>query len=210
MKGLKILLLLVGFFPVFTGITTACRKYTIKELEEKLIYSGYLSTLQASYWVVEQGQEIVPYLGILLKDYHKYANDPITAGAYPFNILWSLGQIGGTSSLQVLKMFLEILPEDEIATLAIDAIELRKRKNVQTYGLLLLEEAKVYSEPRMDSKVLTKITFGQTVKKIQAFIENKNEEGPRAGPAVYDYIEVPGLKVKGYIQRRGDDFSPVM
>lgn len=184
---------------------------SLAEVEGRMAQGGYLDTLRASYWAAEQGEAIIPILAELLYHPGKYQKEPFAAaGAYPFNVIWALAHIDSNRSLQILLKYSGWTKETinhGIAALAIKGFRLRRSKQSKAYGVLVRAEAKLLARPSENATVLKLLKSGQSVRVLKPYLENPKEEGPRGGPAVFDYIErIPGGE-RGYIQRFGGDFT---
>ncbi len=168
----------------------------IAEIIEQ-IDRGYFESMYAAYWLLEQGEDIVPYLDQVLSIY----DWPEIYGAYPLNVYWALGHIGGDEAEQVL---LKHASEDEDAGLALKG--LRSRKHNPNKGIMSFD-SEVMSQPRIESEALDSVNRGDTIIILDSFIVNEEEIGPRGGYAIYDYIKVVDTNIDGYVQRIGVDFS---
>lgn len=199
---------LIIFFLFFS---VSASGLTLKEVEARMVYGGYLDTLYVAYWAAKQGEVIVPLLGKVLFKYPKYQNEPsASAGAYPFNIIWALAQIDSDHSLKILIKFFGWTTDKlnhELAQLAIEGFQLRRSKQGKTYGILVRREAKLLEKPSEKAGVRRVVRSGQKVRIVKSYIENLNEEGARSGPAVFDYVELIPQEDRGYIQRFGGDFT---
>ncbi len=168
----------------------------VAEIIDQLNVS-YGESVHAAYWLLEQGKEIVPYLDQILGMYDWQE----IHGAYPFNVYWALGHIGGVEAEQVL---LKHATEDEDAELALKG--LRSREHNPNKGIMSFD-SEVMSKPRIESEILGFVNRGDTIIILDSFIVNEEEVGPRGGYAVYDYIKVVDTNIDGYVQRIGVDFS---
>jgi hypothetical protein len=203
---LKILVsFLLAFFISFSVLG---HDVNLKKAEERMVKGGYLDTLHASYWAADQGEAIVPLLERMLYNPQKYQKDPLAAtSAYPFNVIWALAHIDSDRSLKVLMKFSLWANTDfdkEVAGLAIQGFRLRRSKGDKTLGVLVRTEAKLLERPSRSAPVLKLLKSGQSVRVIKPCLENQKEEGPRGGPAVFDYIELIPEGGRGYIERVGD------
>lgn len=180
---------------------------TLRDMEERLVRSGYSETLDNAYWAVDQGEKIVPTLERLLKNKQRYRNELGGAtGAFPFNVYWALAHIPSEKALLVLERQSD--PEERmVRQLAIKGFELRRKMKGQKYGVTG-EGQKLLAGSSERSKLLANLPTGTAVKILREMIRNEKEMGARGGPATFDYIQVIATKAKGYIQRAGDDFSP--
>ncbi len=182
-----------------------------KEVEGRMANGGYLDTLHASYWAAGQGEAIVPILEAMLYQEQKYQKEPFSAtSAYPFNVIWALAHIDSNRSLQILMKFAGWTTKNfnkDVARLAIKGFQLRRTKHSKAYGVLVRAEAKLLERPSEKAPVLKLLTSGQGVRVLKSYLENQKEEGPRSGPAVFDYIELIPEGGRGYIQRFGGDFT---
>ncbi len=188
---------------------------SLKEVEGRMAKGGYLDTLYASYWAAEQGEAIIPILEEMLYKPKKYQKEPFAAtSAYPFNVIWALAHIDSNHSLKILMKFsgwtTDKLNKD-VAELAIKGFQLRRTKQSKVararYGVLVRAEAKLLGQPSESAQVLKLLKSGQSVEVLKPYLENEKEEGPRGGPAVFDYIELIPEGERGYIQRFGGDFT---
>jgi hypothetical protein len=182
---------------------------TLQEAENRLIRGGYLETLHNAPWAAAQGGAMVPLLSQMLQKSQAYDRELGGAtGAFPFNVLWALAHIRQPGALQVLEKY-SAASRDPNATLALQGWHLRADMKNPRCGVLI-NDAPLLAQPSETALVLKNLKSGQTVKIEQEKIAAPGEEGPRGGPAHYDRVElIPGGE-KGYIQRRGDDFSPFM
>jgi hypothetical protein len=182
---------------------------TLEELENRLVRGGYTETLWNAPWAVEQGEAIVPLLGQMLQKRKAYDEELGGAtGAFPFDVVWTLGHIPQPSALRVLEKY-AAASHDPGAALAIKAWKLRAQEKGPGYGVLT-NDAPLLSIPATQAQVVKELKAGQAVKIIRAAITIPGEEGPRGGPAQYDQVELLPGGEKGYISRAGDDFSPFM
>jgi hypothetical protein len=184
---------------------------SLNEVEERMVKGGYLDTLYAAYWAVEQGEAIVPILERMLYHPEKYQKVPfIPTGAYPFNVIWALAQIDSERSLKVLTGYSAWTSESfnqNLAQLAIKGFQLRRTKHRKAYGVLVRAEAQLLERPSVKARLLIWLKSGQRVRIVKSYLENPTEEGPRGGPAVFDYIEILPWGKRGYLQRFGGDFT---
>ena len=184
---------------------------SLKEVEGRMVKGGYLDTLYASYWAAEQGEAIIPILEEMLYKQQKYQKEPFSAtSAYPFNVIWALAHIDSNRSLKILMKFSGWTTKNfnkDVAGLAIKGFQLRRTKQSKVYGVLVRAEAKLLERPSESARVLKLLKSGQSVRVLKPYLENKKEEGPRSGPAVFDYIELIPEGGRGYIQRLGGDFT---
>ena len=215
-RGDRYLKFLVGFLLTFL-ISFSALGYdlSLKEVEGRMAKGGYLDTLWASYWAAEQGEAIVPILEEMLKKPQKYQKEPFAAtSAYPFNVIWALAHIDSNRSLKILMKFsdwtMDKLNKD-VTELAIKGFQLRRTQKSKVarerYGVLVRAKAKLLEQPSEGAPVLKLLKSGQRVKVLKPYLENQKEEGPRGGPAVFDYVELIPQGDRGYIQRFGGDFT---
>ncbi len=182
---------------------------TLPEVEKRLVRGGYLDTLNAAYWAVAQGEAVVPILAQLLENREKYAKELGGAtGAFPLNVVWALGRIPKSSSLQVLEKYY-FATKDPLAALAMQGWKLRAREESPRYGVLA-KDAVLLESPDQQSMVLKRIKAGQQVKILHEKNPNPREVGPRGGPMFYDRVDLVPSGEQGYIPRAGDDFTPFM
>lgn len=177
-------------------------QYKISDLEDRLINNGYLFSLGEAYWVADQGPAIIPYLDYLLSKQKYYEEkNGYAVGAFPFNVVWALSQIGGKEAEKTLLKY----QNSADTNLALKALRLRRKD--KGLGVMITEDV-VYRKASNKSPVIDQVKEGEVVRGLKTGIVNNNEEGARGGPAIFDYIEVPSKNIKGYIQRAGDDFLP--
>ncbi len=197
------------FVTVFAPISYAL---SLNEVEARMVKGGYLDTLYAAYWAAGQGETIVPLLERMLYHPEKYQKAPfVLTGAYPFNVIWALAQIDSERSLKILTGYSAWAPEPfykDLARLAIEGFRLRRSKQGKTYGVLIRAEAQLLERPSGKARGRIWLKSGQKVRILKVYLENPAEEGPRGGPAVFDYIELLPWGKRGFIQRFGGDFSP--
>jgi len=184
---------------------------SLKEVEERMVKGGYLDTLYEAYWAAEQGEVILPILEEMLYQPQKYQKGSFAGtSAYPFNVIWALAHINSTRSPQILMKFSSWTTQKfnkDVARLAIKGFRLRCTQKSRAYGVLVRAEVKLLKCPDEKAQVLKLLKSGQSVRILKSYVVNKKEEGPRGGPAVYDYIELIPQKKRGYIQRLGGDFT---
>ena len=188
---------------------------SLKEVEGRMINGGYLDTLYASYWAAEQGEVIIPILEEMLFKQPKYQKESSAAtSAYPFNVIWALAHIDSSRSLKILMKYSGWTTNNfdkDVTELAIKGFQLRRTQQSKVararYGVLVRAEAKLLEQPSESAPVLKLVKSGQRVKVLRPYLENEKEEGPRSGPAVFDYIELIPEGGRGYIQRLGGDFT---
>jgi hypothetical protein len=207
---------LVSFLLTFViSFSALGSDLSLKEVEGRMAKGGYLDTLYASYWASEQGEAIIPILEKMLYQPQKYRKESFAAtSAYPFNVIWALAHIDSSRSLKILMKFsgwtTDKLNKD-VAELAIKGFQLRRTKQSKVacarYGVLVRAEAKLLGQPSESAQVLKLLKSGQSVRVLKPHLENQKEEGPRGGPAVFDYIELIPEGERGYIQRFGGDFT---
>ncbi len=181
---------------------------SLKTAEDKLVRSGYMETLLNTAWAVEQGDKIVPTLEKLLKNKAKYVKELGGAtGAFPFNVYWVLAHIPTNKALLALQRQTD--PSDRMIRLfAIKGHDLRERMKSMEYGVTG-ETQRLLQGPSEKSKLLSNLPSATEVKILKEGIVNEKEVGPRGGPTTYDYVQVLSTKMKGYLERAGDDFSPL-
>lgn len=200
--------LLLTFFISFSA---SGYDLSLKEVEGRMIQGGYLDTLWASYWASEQGEAIIPILEEMLFKPRKYqAESFAAASAYPFNVIWALAHIDSNRSLKILMKFsvwTTNLFNKDVTELAIKGFQLRRGKQSTFYGVLVRAETKLLERPSESAPVVKLLKSGQSVRVLKPYLENQKEEGPRGGPAVFDYIELIPQGDRGYIQRFGGDFT---
>ncbi len=207
-KRAFLILMLVG---LMAGSAAAAARpaLTLPEAEKLLVRGGYLDTLNAAYWAVAQGEAIVPILARLLANREKYAQELGGAtGAFPFNVVWALGRIPKSSSLQVLEKYY-FTTKDPLAALAMKGWRLRAREENPRYGVLA-KDAVLLESSDQQARVLKRIKSGQQVKILHEKNSNPREVGPRGGPMFYDRVELLPSGEQGFIPRAGDDFTPFM
>lgn len=202
----------VGFLLTFLiSFSALAFGLSLPEVEGRMVKGGYLETLYAAYWAAEQGEEIVPILEELLFRQQKYEKEPYTAiGAYPFNVMWALAHIDSNRSLKSLKQYSRWTKDGfhkNLAGLAIKGFQLRQTKHSKAYGVLVRSEAKLFERPSERARVFKLLKYGQSVRVLKLYIVDKKEEGPRGGPAVFDYVELIPQGERGYVQRVGGDFT---
>jgi hypothetical protein len=180
---------------------------TLAQVEQRLVRGGYGTTLDAAHWAVQQGEAIVPLLQEMLKRRQLYEKQLEGAtGAYPFNVVWALGQISSPAALAVLETYYA-QSKDDTAGLAIKAVRLRQAKGSRAFGVLLSDK-NLYAQPSLEAKVVKELRGGQEIMIIKARIVNPKEEGPRGGPAIFDQVEVAPTGEQGFVERAGDGFPP--
>lgn len=187
------------------GNKTKYTSFNKEDLIKRLINGGnYQYTLNSSFWVIKQDPKIIYNLDDLLEKYQEFKD----LGAYPFNIIWALAQIGGDDSILILKKHQgKIIDYAKVINLAVKAINLRKIKGTN-YGYLLLDQVEVRSFPSKDAPVIKKVVFGTELKLSLRMIKNLREEGLK-GPNQYDEV-VLGDNQMGYILRSTDNFPVFM
>ncbi|HEX3046927.1 MAG TPA: hypothetical protein VHY08_19385 [Bacillota bacterium] len=203
---------LLTFFISFSALGF---NLSLKEVEGRMVQGGYLDTLYAAYWAAGQGEAIVPILEEMLYLPKKYQKEPFTgASAYPFNVIWALAHIDSNRSLKILMKFSKWTTtklDKEVTGLAIKGFQLRRTKQSKVaracYGVLVRAAAKLLERPSGSAPVLKLLKSGQSVRVLKPYLENQKEEGPRSGPAIFDYIELIPEGGRGYIQRLGGDFT---
>lgn len=200
-------LLLICFF----SCSALAYGLSLEEVEGRMVKGGYLDSLYAAYWAAGQGEVITPILEDMLFNPRKYQKVPFAdTSAYPFNVIWALAHIDSLRSLQILKKFSVWTTQkysQELARLAIKGLRLRRTKQSKAYGVLVRATAKLLEQPDKKAQVLKLIKSGQGVKILRPYLVKKEEEGPRSGPAVFDFIELVPEGKRGYLQRVGGDFT---
>jgi hypothetical protein len=180
---------------------------TLEQLEQKLVRGSYLDTLHAAPWAAAQGEAVVPQLAAMLARGQKYDEQWEGAtGAYPFNVIWALAQISTPASLQVLEHYFS-RTDNEAAGFGIKGVKLRLEQKNRQYGVLLSDKP-LLAGASQTARSLRELKAGQAVRILQARVVNAAEEGPRGGPALFDYVEVLPSGPKGYVERAGDGFPP--
>ena len=203
-----LILMLVGLVAG-SAAAAAPPALTLPVVEQRLVRGGYLDTLNAAYWAVAQGEAVGPILAPLLANREKYAKEAGGAtGAFPFNVVWALGRIPKSSSLQVLEKYY-FATKDPLAALAMQGWKLRAREESPRYGVLA-KDAVLLESPDKQARVLKRIKPGQQVKILHEKNPNPREVEPRGGPMFYDRVDLVPSGEQGYIPRAGDDFTPFM
>lgn len=173
----------------------------LDEIEQRLTYGGWTETLLNALWAVDQGESVIPYIDLLLIKLSRQEIDRLDAGAFPFNAIWALAQIGGDKAYDVL-----IRHHNSMTTaLAIEALEARKQDPLLR---VLMNAESLYRLPSYEARIIAKLEEGCRVIVLSDMVINECEEGPRGGSAWYDYIFVPERQIRGYIMRGGIGFPP--
>lgn len=195
-------------FPlVLFGLMSLAQRPTVEQAEARLVRNGYSETLDGAYWAAEKGPSIVPVLEHLLAKKSQYQKELRGAtGAFPFNVYWALAHIPSAQALLVLQRQTD--PEDRIlCRLAIKGFELRKRKKASSFGVVG-DSCPLLATASMKSKLMANLPAGTEVRILKERVANLKELGARGGPAVYDQVLVLSTRARGFIPRKGDDFSP--
>ncbi len=196
---------------LLAGLAAAAPKpaLTLQEVEKKMVRGGPLDTLKAAYWAAAQGEVAVPLLAQLLENRAKYAKETGGAtGAFPFNVVWALGHIPKSSSLEILEKYY-FATKDPAAALAMQGWRLRAREQNPRYGVLA-REALLLEGPHRQALVLKKLKPGQQVMVLTERNFNPQEKGPRGEPVFYARVDLVPSGEQGYLIRIGDDFTPFM
>ncbi len=182
---------------------------TQRAVEKKMVAGGYLDTLWAAYWAVDQGPAIVPILAAMLARQKRYeAAQGGATGAFPFNALWALAHIPAPAAQAALEQYYA-RSRDATAALALKGFKLRQAHPGPPCGVLL-NDSELLAAPQENSQVRQQLPAGQPLEILQEKVENAQEEGPRGGPAYYDRVRLLPGGPEGYIRRAGDGFSPVI
>ncbi len=166
--------------------------YSMMDLRNRLQMNGSSESISEAYWVIEQGDAILPALDQLL-------SEPVPAdatGAYPFNVMFALSQFNGTAVKDVLKKH-----DGQLALKAVEAREANPAYRV-VYSECSLFQSQSYTSP-----VIMQIKEGETVLLLKERVENPNEEGPMGGSSFYDYVQIISTGQTGFTPRSGGGYG---
>ncbi len=188
---------------------------TLQEVRSQLQITAYSQLGESAYWAVEQGRAIVPHLAALLskvaEDKKKAeASDQPLAG-YPLNLIWALGQIGGSGARAALARHAARAQDTgnrTLAKLALAGLDLRTRLKKADVGVLRYETAPLLARPSHDAKKLKALRAGQAFRVLKSDIVNEKETDARGGPVHFDEIELIPGRQRGFLEREGEGFSP--
>jgi glycosidase len=205
MRKVLVAILIVSTVLLNTYSVAYGSKLSYKVVKHNLLVGeqlGYLDTLYASFWIVKQGDSVIPHVGRLLNECYK---DSLQySSAFPFNAFWALAQFNSDKARNILAKY----KNDKQAMFALKASKLRNENPNSKLGVLASNE-ELYQLPSSSSKNIGKLTAGSVVEILQKDIKNENEEGPRGGPAVFDKVRPSSAEGEvGYIQRGGDGGFP--
>ena len=176
-----------------------------------MLSGSYRESIEAAHWAAARGEAIVPVLARMLAKKSAYEKSKISLGGFPFNALWALAHIRGSSSRAALEQFRARTkdPEDrKVAWLALQGHDLRRRRRSDAYAVIGETADTLRKSPSEKAAVIARLKPGLPVRILKTHIENTKEEGPRGGPTVFDYVAVLPSGRRGYVQRAGDDFTP--
>lgn len=166
--------------------------YSVMDLRNRLQMNGSTESISEAYWVIEQGDAILPAIDQLL-------SEPVPAdatGAYPFNMMFALSQFNGPAVKDVLKKH-----DGQLALKAVEAREVNPAYRV-IYSECSLLQSQFYTSP-----IITQIPEGETVLLLQERVENPNEEGPMGGSSFYDYVQIVSTGQTGFTARSGGGYG---
>ncbi len=177
--------------------------------------TAYSQLGESAHWAVEQGRAIVPHLTMLLsrvaEDKKKAeASDQPLAG-YPLNLIWALGQIGGSGARNALARHAARAQSPEsrtLAKLALAGLDLRTKLKRNDVGVLRYETAPLLARPSHEAKKLKALKAGQGFRVLKSDIVNEKETDARGGPVHFDEIELIPGRQRGFLEREGEGFSP--
>ncbi|MGB9707949.1 MAG: hypothetical protein ACPLXC_01310 [Candidatus Pacearchaeota archaeon] len=80
-----------------------------------------------------------------------------------------------------------------------------EKKNEVYY--IMFDYSPMYEKPNLESRIIMRLVPGDTVIHKKR-VENPEEEGPRGGMMIYDYIKEKRTGAEGYVPRAGDGAQP--
>lgn len=177
--------------PLIQQPSDVINGYSVSELRGRLM-SGNTESISEAYWVIEQGDAILPVIDQLLGE--SYPADLIDT--YQFSPMFALSQFNGPAVKEVLRRH-----KGQLALATIEAREVNPAYRV-IYSECSLLQSQSYTSP-----IITQIPEGETVLLLQERVENPNEEGPMGGSSFYDYVQIVSTGKTGFTPRSGGGYG---
>jgi hypothetical protein len=188
---------------------------TLQEVRSQLQITAYSQLGESAHWAVEQGRAIVPHLTALLtrvaEDKKKAEADGLPLAGYPLNLIWALGQIGGPEARAALARHAARAQDPDnrkLAKLALAGLDLRAKLKRNDVGVLRYETAPLLIKPSQESQKRNVLQAGQGFRVLKSDIINDKETDARGGSVHFDEIELIPGRLRGFLEREGEGFSP--
>jgi hypothetical protein len=182
---------------------------TLQETTSQMQITAYSQLGESAHWAVEQGRAIVPHLATLLskvtEDKKKAAASDQPLAGYPLNL------IGGPEARAALARHAARAQDTgnrTLAKLALAGLDLRARLKKTDVGVLRYETAPLLAKPSHEAKKLKALRAGQGFRVLKSGIINEKETDARGGSVHFDEIELIPGRLRGFLEREGEGFSP--
>jgi hypothetical protein len=186
---------------------------TFDEVAAQMRTTAASQLFEVTGWAIDQGQAIVPHLSKLLTMVAADTKRAIDGGEplvnYPFNILWSLSQIGGSGARAALARHATRAQDPgnrQLARHALAGLDLRAKMRRKDVGVLHYASTPLLAKPSHEARKLRELRAGQGLRINKNVIENEKETGARGGPTRFCEVElIPGGQ-RGYLELEGEGF----